>query len=94
MTIASTYSDQCMPWTWYLANDMQFFVAAILIIYLVYVRSKPATVVLLVMLIASAFVANFYLSYENNLTIVNPDAQVCSCCISYSLFACVSPPRL
>ncbi|CEM26546.1 unnamed protein product [Vitrella brassicaformis CCMP3155] len=30
--IPHLYGAQCMPWTWYLANDMQFFVVGILII--------------------------------------------------------------
>ncbi|XP_022104547.1 nose resistant to fluoxetine protein 6-like [Acanthaster planci] len=38
-------SQQCMGWTWYLANDMQFFVISPVIIYLLYKPYNNNTVV-------------------------------------------------
>jgi peptidoglycan/LPS O-acetylase OafA/YrhL len=34
------FHEQCMSWTWYLANDMQFFILGLVVLF-VYVRSKP-----------------------------------------------------
>ena len=35
----AVYADQCLPWTWYLANDMQFFVVGVILILLLH--NKP-----------------------------------------------------
>lgn len=35
----TNYLDQCVPWAWYLADDMQFFIVGIIIL-VVYHRSK------------------------------------------------------
>ena len=32
----SLYSFQCMEWTWYLANDMQFYIIAPAILFMAY----------------------------------------------------------
>lgn len=32
--VPKVYTDQCVPWAWYLANDMQFFVIGMLILAL------------------------------------------------------------
>ena len=48
--------NQCMPWTWYLANDMQFYVISPLIIILMY-RYKRAAVAVCAFLIVGCIVS-------------------------------------
>ncbi|KAK3241267.1 hypothetical protein CYMTET_48950 [Cymbomonas tetramitiformis] len=50
------YHHQCMPWTWYLANDFQFFILGLLILVL-YARTKRGAAALTGLLIIVSSVA-------------------------------------
>ncbi|XP_038052246.1 uncharacterized protein LOC119724969 [Patiria miniata] len=76
--------QQCMGWSWYLANDMQFFVISPIIIYLLYKYSKLGLGLIVALCLASfgitAYIATKYgvtlgvainPPYSNNNTIID-----------------------
>ncbi|KAL6255607.1 hypothetical protein P5V15_012855 [Pogonomyrmex californicus] len=54
--------EMCMSWSWYLANDMQFFIIAIIVLMLSTVYFYAAAVLLGILLIGSV-ILNGYISY-------------------------------
>lgn len=53
------YADQCVPWTWYLANDMQFFIVGVIITVVFHKHFKLVTGVLFAMFCASLIITGF-----------------------------------
>ncbi|XP_038052533.1 uncharacterized protein LOC119725264 [Patiria miniata] len=73
--------QQCMGWSWYLANDMQFFVISPVIIYLLYKNAKWGMGLIMTLCLASfgvtAYIAayygagvGFFPDYNNNTVVV------------------------
>ncbi|KAL6264246.1 hypothetical protein P5V15_004334 [Pogonomyrmex californicus] len=54
--------EMCMSWSWYLSNDMQFFVIAIVLLMLSTIYFYAAAIILSVLLIGS-IILNGYISY-------------------------------
>ncbi len=70
----SNYDDQCMPWTWYLANDMQmFFIGAALLT--IYLRSRKLAAWVAVALIAVCITLNAIIASDGNFYRGEGDAQ-------------------
>ncbi|XP_038052261.1 O-acyltransferase like protein-like [Patiria miniata] len=78
---------QCMGWSWYLANDMQFFVISPVIIYLLYKNAKWGMGLIMTLCLASfgvtAYIAAYYgagvglfPAYNNNTVVVYGSASV------------------
>ncbi|XP_038051428.1 nose resistant to fluoxetine protein 6-like isoform X2 [Patiria miniata] len=74
-------SLQCLGWSWYLANDMQFFVISPVIIYLLYKNAKWGMGLIMTLCLASfgvtAYIAAYYgagvgliPAYNNNTLVV------------------------
>jgi peptidoglycan/LPS O-acetylase OafA/YrhL len=59
------YADQCVPWTWYLANDMQFFIIGVIITVAFHRHFKLATGVLFSMLVTSLILTGFIVADNN-----------------------------
>jgi len=68
----SSSEQQCIGWTWYLANDMQFYIFAPIIL-LAYYRSKRVGWILVTFLITSCMVINAVLSYKYDLVPLDPN---------------------
>ncbi|XP_071804203.1 O-acyltransferase like protein-like [Asterias amurensis] len=80
---------QCMGWSWYLANDMQFFIISPIILYILHKNSKIG-ITLIVSLCLGSFGITAYLAtyfgapvglreaYNNNTVVVygNPSADI------------------
>jgi len=64
--------DQCLGWSWYLANDMQFYIFTPVIV-LVYYRSRRAGWVLVTCLLATCMTLNAALSYNYELVPLDPN---------------------
>ncbi|XP_022102671.1 nose resistant to fluoxetine protein 6-like [Acanthaster planci] len=72
---------QCLGWSWYLANDMQFFIISPIIIYLLYKNAKLGMSLIMVLCLGSfgitAYLAAYYgapvglyPAYNNNTVVV------------------------
>ncbi|XP_055947793.1 nose resistant to fluoxetine protein 6-like [Argiope bruennichi] len=59
-------SDECMGWSWYLANDMQFYIISPLFLITLY-RWPKIGYSLLGLFFCISFTANFAITYEYNL---------------------------
>jgi peptidoglycan/LPS O-acetylase OafA/YrhL len=68
------YTDQCLPWTWYLANDFQFFAIGTLLVKLHYRSSKLAIITTVLMLVASIAIT-MGLTAEYNLNFYSDQQQ-------------------
>ncbi|XP_035686734.1 nose resistant to fluoxetine protein 6-like [Branchiostoma floridae] len=62
----------CMGWTWYLANDMQFFVIGVPLVYAVY-RWKKLGIALLLTLLLVSFVTTAIICLHYHFTIATGD---------------------
>lgn len=69
--ISSQYYDQCMVWTWYLANDFQFHLIAPLCLMFLQRRRWQAWL-LFAGIVLFSWIINFYLSVVNQLTFPEP----------------------
>ncbi|GFU10858.1 nose resistant to fluoxetine protein 6 [Trichonephila clavipes] len=58
--------DQCMAWSWYLANDMQFYVISPLFLATLF-RWPKIGYSMIALFLSIAFISNFVLTYEYNL---------------------------
>ncbi|GFY57918.1 nose resistant to fluoxetine protein 6 [Trichonephila inaurata madagascariensis] len=58
--------DQCMAWSWYLANDMQFYVISPLFLVTLF-RWPKIGYSMIALFLSIAFISNFVLTYEYNL---------------------------
>lgn len=58
------FHDQCMSWTWYLANDMQFFLLALFMLN-IYVRDRWLGMVLQGLLILGCVFLGFFVMSDN-----------------------------
>lgn len=63
--VPSSFSKECMGWTWYLANDMQFFVITPMFLILLYVWFPAGIAALGITLLASMGVTGFIAGYYN-----------------------------
>ena len=61
----SSLSEECMSWSWYLANDMQFFVISPLIIVPLYVWFTGGLIASSVLLLVSFAVTGFLVGFYN-----------------------------
>ncbi|GIY74961.1 nose resistant to fluoxetine protein 6 [Caerostris darwini] len=61
-----TDGAQCMPWTWYMPCDFQYFVVSLVVLY-VLVRCPKLGKTLIFGLFCGSFAYGFYVTYENNL---------------------------
>lgn len=69
------YADQCVPWTWYLANDMQFFVIGTAITVLFHKNFKLVVGVLCTLMVASLVITGVIVA-ENEVqafSLTHPD---------------------
>ncbi|XP_078581951.1 nose resistant to fluoxetine protein 6-like [Branchiostoma floridae x Branchiostoma japonicum] len=57
------FDRECMSWTWYLANDMQFFVIGVPLVYILYRWQILGIVMQLVLLLAS-FITTAVISWQ------------------------------
>lgn len=53
----------CLPWAWYLSNDIQLFAMCLILIAL-YTRFPRTTVILMVAMIISSVLSNYIISYR------------------------------
>jgi len=53
------FHDTCMSWTWYLANDMQFFIIGLIMLF-VYVNSRKAAYGIMTVVVISSNVLGYY----------------------------------
>jgi peptidoglycan/LPS O-acetylase OafA/YrhL len=58
------FHDQCMSWTWYLANDMQFFLIALIVLNL-YIRNPKLGAVLQAVLITGCILLGYFVMEDN-----------------------------
>jgi peptidoglycan/LPS O-acetylase OafA/YrhL len=56
--------EQCLGWTWYLPNDMQFFLLLPLIVYLLY-RWRVAGMVSITVVMVCCWIASVIILYDN-----------------------------
>jgi peptidoglycan/LPS O-acetylase OafA/YrhL len=63
--------DECIGWSWYLANDMQFYIISPIIL-IVYYKSRRAGWALVTLLITACMVINAVLSYTYELVPLDP----------------------
>ena len=70
--INNFYDEWCMGWTWYLPNDMQFFLAAPILVWIFFKRRAVAYTLLILLLLGSfagtLYITNYYslmVSYRN-----------------------------
>ena len=73
--VPSTYSDQCVPWTWYLANDMQFFVFGLFIFNFIYSRFRRLGTATVIICIVIPIIMEFQITYSKDLTLTQGDSQ-------------------
>lgn len=66
-------SKQCMAWTWYLANDVQFFLVASIILFIINSINRRAGFFLLFLTLVFATVATWSVSLANDLNTGFPD---------------------
>jgi peptidoglycan/LPS O-acetylase OafA/YrhL len=66
--------NHCFGHTWYLANDMQFFLITPLMLFLYYKRSRIFGWIACVFLVIMSFVIATTLSAVNEYTIIDPEA--------------------
>jgi peptidoglycan/LPS O-acetylase OafA/YrhL len=57
-------NNKCMAWTWYMANDMQFFIITPLIVYTLW-RSRLAGLILGLVLLAASTATPFVLTWQD-----------------------------
>jgi len=67
----SSSGRQCLGWSWYLANDMQFYILTPFIV-LLYYKSRRAGWILVSCLIATSMALNAGLSYQYELPPLDP----------------------
>ena len=81
----TTFEGECMGWTWYLANDMQFFVISPIFIVLLYTWFPAGILTLAITLLASfgvtGFIAGYYgyhanVFYEGYFNLIPPTPSV------------------
>jgi len=65
-------NEQCLGWSWYLANDMQFYIFTPIIL-LLYYRSKRAGWILVTLLITLSMSLNAFLGYYYKLGPLDPN---------------------
>jgi len=65
------YNDQCMGWSWYLANDWQMYVVSPIFLYVYYKSKKIGVILIDVCLMASLLGAGIY-EYANNFSAYVP----------------------
>ncbi|KFM61437.1 Nose resistant to fluoxetine protein 6, partial [Stegodyphus mimosarum] len=58
--------DQCMVWSWYLANDMQFFIISPLFLYSLW-RWPKIGYSLIALFLCGTCLANFFITYHYEL---------------------------
>ncbi|XP_003490859.3 nose resistant to fluoxetine protein 6 [Bombus impatiens] len=58
-------TEMCMLWSWYMANDTQFYVLGILLL-LLSIKYLKAIVVVILLLIASSWFTTFSVAYSND----------------------------
>eukprot|EP01104_Vermistella_antarctica_P017246 TRINITY_DN6086_c4_g1_i1.p1 TRINITY_DN6086_c4_g1~~TRINITY_DN6086_c4_g1_i1.p1 ORF type:complete len:825 (+),score=186.04 TRINITY_DN6086_c4_g1_i1:193-2667(+) len=63
--IYSDFAEQCMPWTWFLANDMQFYLVSPLFVYAFY-RSQVVGWVLLLAALGANLGVMGWLQHEHD----------------------------
>ncbi|XP_053693261.1 nose resistant to fluoxetine protein 6-like [Sabethes cyaneus] len=59
------FSEMCMIWSWYLANDMQFYIIAIIMLSLA-VRYFKTTTFVMLLLLACSWVTGIFISIKYN----------------------------
>uniref|UniRef100_A0A0G4GST7 Acyltransferase 3 domain-containing protein n=1 Tax=Chromera velia CCMP2878 TaxID=1169474 RepID=A0A0G4GST7_9ALVE len=62
-------ADMCIVWSWYLANDMQFFIIALIVVALYTKVHKAVGWVLTGLLLVGCTIANAVITYDNSLTV-------------------------
>lgn len=62
--LPSSFHSQCMSWTWYLANDMQFFIFALFLIN-VYIRHQKIAVGMKAILVVSQTLLGYFVLQNN-----------------------------
>ncbi|GAM20720.1 hypothetical protein SAMD00019534_038950 [Acytostelium subglobosum LB1] len=62
----ATLDQECMGWSWYLANDMQFYLLAPFVL-LAYRKFKPAGWLMIVALLAVCFTTNIWITIKFHL---------------------------
>eukprot|EP00462_Mataza_sp_D1_P016635 CAMPEP_0175155618 /NCGR_PEP_ID=MMETSP0087-20121206/21092_1 /TAXON_ID=136419 /ORGANISM="Unknown Unknown, Strain D1" /LENGTH=669 /DNA_ID=CAMNT_0016442827 /DNA_START=56 /DNA_END=2065 /DNA_ORIENTATION=+ len=67
------YSDTCMPWTWYLANDMQFFILGIVVLILYFKNMKAGIAAMLSLLVASIVITGV-IQQDNSLEAITANS--------------------
>ena len=65
--VPADYHAQCLPWTWYLANDTQMFAIMLPILYL-YTKKKEAAIAVSAILIIVSVVTAWSISESMHLT--------------------------
>eukprot|EP00049_Salpingoeca_infusionum_P006030 m.100441 g.100441 ORF g.100441 m.100441 type:complete len:665 (+) comp13172_c0_seq1:135-2129(+) len=68
------YDKQCIPWAWYLADDMQFFIVGMVIVWL-YTKSPMVSYICTALLVACAIVAVPAIATHYNIDMVHGDSQ-------------------
>ena len=65
------FSEECMSYTWYLSNDMQFSILSpVILAFLLSVKTKPGLFVVGSLILISSAIT-FAISYRNQLTEIN-----------------------
>eukprot|EP00730_Choanoeca_flexa_P004796 TRINITY_DN11804_c1_g1_i1.p1 TRINITY_DN11804_c1_g1~~TRINITY_DN11804_c1_g1_i1.p1 ORF type:complete len:787 (+),score=220.84 TRINITY_DN11804_c1_g1_i1:113-2473(+) len=67
------YKEQCIPWAWYLANDFQFFILGMLILWL-YNKTKTGAYIASFVMTMCGLVATTVLAVHYNIQITNKQA--------------------
>eukprot|EP00051_Salpingoeca_urceolata_P021702 m.342985 g.342985 ORF g.342985 m.342985 type:complete len:740 (-) comp19848_c1_seq1:86-2305(-) len=70
----TNFHEQCVPWSWYLADDMQFFFIGLLVLF-VYLRNRTAGVVLTSALVLTGAITTSALIKHHNLNFFSPEIQ-------------------
>lgn len=73
--LPSDFNQQCMAWTWYLANDFQFFILGILILA-IYLKAPKIGVVLTAVCIPVSILTSWIIVVRHNIvSVLDPSLQ-------------------